>query len=174
MHSRKLPLPKSAPPPAACNPSCRFHRLTAPVPATADPLNGSQPPNPSRDSRTQTSLLLRVLPLSSALPGCPLGSLGFGRPNSPAFHQLPLCPTFTWSLERVWTHFPASASMALVLQPRLQIHALLQGWVEAWAPHPLPAHSAGLKPSGQGLAEHGVWGAGRGGVRVLCQLVKDL
>lgn len=28
--------------------------------------------------------------------------------------------------------------MALVLQPRLQIHALLQGWVEAWALHEPP------------------------------------
>ena len=45
----------------------------------------------------EPSLLLHVLPLCSALPGCPLSSLGLGRPNSPASHLLPLCPTLTWS-----------------------------------------------------------------------------
>ena len=157
LHPRKLPLPSPHLHLLPANPSCRFHRLTAPVPATADPLNGSQPPNPSRDGGTQTSLLLPVLPLSS-LPGCPPDSLGLGMPNIPASHLLPLCPTPALSLECVWTHLPASTSVALGLQPRLQIHALLQGWVEAWGP---PKNSAGLKALGAGACR--ARGVGRGG-----------
>ena len=40
--------------------------------------------------------------------------------------------------------------MALVLQPRLQIHALLQGWVEAWAPHPAPRTFCRIEALGAG------------------------
>lgn len=135
----RSPLPKSAPHLLPANPSCRFHRLTAPVPADADPFFKWLPiTQPIKGQRNPDQPLPVCFHFALLFLAVLLALLVKWEAKQSCFSSPPALSHPYLVLERVWTHLPASTSMALVLQPHLQIHAPPVGWVEPGPPLRLP------------------------------------